>query len=480
MSALPHMPPVPEGRRKRDAVTRALRRRAAGAATVCLLAVHCGQDAAGPASPALSPSSPSPAPPSVPAGVRAWLDANVTAIGATDLSRPNDDLAFLRDLVGEARFVALGENTYGTQEFVEMKARIVRFLVEEMGFDTFVTDAHWSAARRLDHYLRTGERDPVRLLSGLYLGNPSTNAFFEMIEWMRGRHENGGRVGFHGLDMAHPGMALHDLREYIGEAAPDDLPAVAERLECLSRFANDPRGRFPEEDYRDQTDIYRSDCEESLEEARSLLVSKRQEYEAAAGEDAFALALRSHRVAFQYHLWVVREQTRDESIAENLDWLIERMAPGSRAVVWAHNRDISAQGAGSVFSRPFASGSEFVAVAFSHARGRFAGSELEGSSYVRYGELELDPPVEGSFEAYFESATEPRFVLDLRGADPDASGSGWLFESRPFRAIFSAFDPTRAEDFWSRTALARQYDAVVHFDSTKPTVPLPWLPPAEF
>ena len=473
------MPPVPEGGRKRDAVTRA-RRRAVGAAAVCLLAAHCGQNATGPASPALSPSSPSPAPSSVPAGVRAWLDANVTTFDGTDLSLPNDDLAFLRDLVGGARVVALGENTYGTQEFVEMKARMVRFLVEEMGFDTFVTNAHWSAARRLDHYLRTGEGDPVRLLSGLYFGAPSTNAFFEMVEWMRGRHESGGRVGFHGLDMAHPGMALHDLREYIREAAPDDLPAVAERLECLSRFANDPRGRFPEEDYGDQTDIYRSDCGESLEEVRSLLVSKRREYEAAAGEDAFALALRSHRVAVQYHLWVVREQARDDSITENLDWLIERMAPGSRAVVWAHNWDISTRGVGSVFSRPFASGSEFVAVAFSHARGRFTGSELEGSSYVRYGDLELDLPVEGSFEAYFESATAPRFVLDLRGADPDASESRWLFESRPFRAIFFAFDPSRAEDFWSHATLARQYDAVVHFDTTRPTVSLPWLPPAEF
>ena len=83
-------------------------------------------------------------------------------------------------------------------------------------------------------------------------------------------------------------------------------------------------------------------------------------------------------------------------------------------------------------------------------------------------------------DARFESATAPRFVLDLRRAGPDAADSGWLFESSPFRAIFNAFDPARAEDFWRQAALARQYDAVVHFDSTGPTVPLPWLPPAKF
>ena len=474
------MSPVPKGGRKRDAVTRALRR-AAGTAVMCLFAVHCGQNATGPASPALSPSSPAPTPPSVPAGVRAWLDATVTAIDEPDLWRPDDDLEFLRNLVGQARVVALGENTYGTQEFVGMKARMVRFLVEEMGFDTFVIDVHWSAARRLDHYLRTGEGDPVRLLSGLNVGSRITNSlFFKMIEWMREHHKSGGRVGFHGVDMGYPGMALHDLREYIRQAAPDDLPIVAERLECLSRFANDPRGSFPEERYGDQTDIYRSDCGESLEEVRSLLVSKREEYESVLGESAFALALRSHRVAFQYHLRDAGEQTEYESWAENLGWIIERMAAGSRVVVWVHNEDISTQGVGSVFSRPFASDSGLIAIAFSHARGRFLGVELEGSSAAGFGELELGPPVEGAFEAYFESATAPRFVLDLRRADPDAADSGWLFESSPFRAIFNAFDPARAEDFWRQAALARKYDAVVHFDSTGPTVPLPWLPPAKF
>lgn len=116
--------------------------------------------------------------------------------------------------------------------------------------------------------------------------------------------------------------------------------------------------------------------------------------------------------------------------------------------------------------------------------GRLIGRCVTGAALAAvltgFGELELDPPIERAFEAYFESATEPRFVLDLRGADPDASESGWLFESRPFRAISLGFDPTRAEDFWQHAVLARQYDAIVHFDSTGPTVLLPWLPPAEF
>ena len=48
--------------------------------------------------------------------------------------------------------VALGENTHGTRDFFEMKARILRFLVEEMGFDAFAIEATWPESNRLDRY----------------------------------------------------------------------------------------------------------------------------------------------------------------------------------------------------------------------------------------------------------------------------------------------------------------------------------------
>ena len=49
------------------------------------------------------------------------------------------------------------------------------------------------------------------------------------------------------------------------------------------------------------------------------------------------------RVAIQYHLQVTGDQTRDESMAENTIWLDERLGPGSRMVLWAHNFHVSMQ-----------------------------------------------------------------------------------------------------------------------------------------
>ena len=418
----------------------------------------------------------------VPAEVGVWLDANAHPFDGAHLSLPHDDLEFLRDLVGDARIVALGENTHGARDFFEMKARILRFLVEEMDFDTFAIEATWSEALRLDRYVRTGEGDPARLLAGLYFWTWNTESVLEMIEWMRDHNEAGGDLGFHGVDMQAPGMALHLVREYIGSVAPDRLDFVTGELECLTRFANGPTGRFPDTGYDGETDAYRADCGASLEEVRALLVASRESYETAGGADRYAIALRSLRVAYQYHLQAVGEQYRDESMAENTVWLSERIGPEGRMVLWAHNYHVSAQPGAQGFYQRQAFGDDLVILGFSHEGGRFTAiGQTEGPSgtvrYTRRDSFELDPPVEGSFEAYLAGAAAPRFVLDLR-RPLNEPGNYWLSERRPFRAIGAVYDPDRPERFWEDTPLSEWYDAIIHFESTRPTAVLPFRPPS--
>lgn len=417
----------------------------------------------------------------VPPEVSAWLDANAHPLNGSHLSLAHDDLEFLRDLVGDARIVALGENTHGTRDFFEMKARILRFLVEEMGFDTFAIEATWPEGLRLDRYVRTGEGDPASLLAGLYFWTWNTEAVLEMIEWMRDHNEAGGDLGFHGVDMQYPGMALHLVREYLGSVAPARLDFVTGKLDCLTRFANGPNGRRSGPPYREQTDAYRADCGASLEEARALLVENREEYETAGGADPYAIALQSLRVAYQYHLQAVGEQSRDESMAENTGWLSDRIGPEGRIVLWAHNYHVSAQPGAQGFYQREIFGDDMVILGFTHEGGRFTavGRTVGASGAVRYTGLDsfdLDSPVEGSFEAYFAGAAAPRFVLDLR-RPLNAPGSAWLSQPRPSRDIGCCYDPDRPQDFWRDTPLPDWYDAVIHFESTRPTTVLRTSPP---
>ena len=451
------------------------------------LASSCGEDGTAPTAP--SPTAPPPAEPAAPAVhpvQTAWIEANSHPFDGSHLSLPNEGIAFLRDIVGDARIVSLGENTHGARDFFEMKARILRFLVEEMGFNTFAIEATWPESRRLDRYVRTGEGDPAKLLAGLYFWTWNTESVLEMIEWMRAHNEAGGDIGFHGFDMQYPGMALHNVREYIREVDPGRTAVVAGQLHCLAIFANTPSGRRPGPQYRDQPEAYRELCGASLDEAREQLLANRKEYEAAAGVDAFEVALQSLRVAFQFHLReshplrIDRARWRDEAMAENTEWISRRIGPEGRMVLWAHNTHVSNwQGTmGSHLRGTF--GDDMVIVGFSHEGGGFTAVGAGGSVGPGLQEFELEAPLPGSYEHFLSTASFPRLVLDLRNRDPNAAGSSWLAGRRMFRGIGAVYNPEEPERYWWLTPLAERFDVIVHFERTRATTVLPRIYPDSF
>ena len=405
-----------------------------------------------------------------------WLEANVHPFAGSHLSLPHGDIAFLREIVGDARIVSLGEGTHGTRDFFEMKARILRFLVEEMGFNTFAIEATWPESRRIDHYVRTGEGDPRVFLSALYFWTWNTESVLEMIEWMREHNEAGGDIGFHGFDMQSPGMALHNVREYVQTVDPESADAVAERLSCLTRHANGPDGwRTSSESYPIQVSSYHSACAAALEEVRDLLLANREEFATVSGEDAFEVALQSLRVAVQYHLWVVEGQNRDVFMAENTEWISRQIGPEGKMVLWAHNNHVAnrPRRQGLYLRQKF--GDDMVIFGFSHETGRFSGVDLRPGASPGLGPYDLEPPAPGSFERVFATVNFPGFFLDLRGRDFDTQDTYWLGETRLFRSIGCCLSPNYGT--WFDTPLAEWYDVIIHFKQTRPTVVLPFRYP---
>ena len=435
----------------------------------------CGGDSDGTS----APTEPDP-PAEVPAAVGAWLETYAHPFDGSRLTLPHDDLSFLPELIGDARIVSLGENTHGTRDFFEMKARILRYLVEEMGFNAFAIEATWPESYRLDEYVRTGVGDGAVYLTGLYFWTWRTESVLEMIEWMRSHNAAGGDVGFYGFDMQFPGMALHNVREFIALADPDRDEEVGALLACLVRYANGPDGRAPNPGYREETEQYRADCGASLESVRDLLLEHQSAYEAETSPEAFAHARQSLRVAEQFHLMITGDQSRDQSMAENTVWLANQLGPESKLVLWAHNFHVSMQpGAQGSYMRQ-AFGDDMVVVGFSHEAGRFTAVRQTGSTYQGLDEHVLDPVRDFSYEFFLSAAPMPRFVLDLRNVNLSEEGSDWLSTSRSFRSIGCCYDPSLPARYWFGTPLTSWYDVLIHYERTGATTILQAQWPTEF
>lgn len=66
----------------------------------------------------------------------------------------------LLGLIGDNRFVLLGEATHGTQEFYAERARITQRLIQDKGFSAIAIEGDWHDADRVNRFIRGLGQDP--------------------------------------------------------------------------------------------------------------------------------------------------------------------------------------------------------------------------------------------------------------------------------------------------------------------------------
>src|SRR5881275_298497 len=136
--------------------------------------------------------------------------ANTVRAAAYPLTGAARDYDPLMELVGDARFVLIGEASHGTHEFYHERAEITKRLIAEKGFTAVAVEADWPDAYRVNCYVRgvSSVPDANAALSGFQRfptwmwRNTDVLAF---VEWLRehnaARPAEAPRAGFYGLDL---------------------------------------------------------------------------------------------------------------------------------------------------------------------------------------------------------------------------------------------------------------------------------------
>ena len=70
-----------------------------------------------------------------------WLQQHVVTINSADPDISENNLSVLKEKIGDARIVGLGEANHGTTEFWGIRQKISKYLVEEMGFTAILMEA---------------------------------------------------------------------------------------------------------------------------------------------------------------------------------------------------------------------------------------------------------------------------------------------------------------------------------------------------
>jgi hypothetical protein len=133
----------------------------------------------------------------------------VYRLDGSDPNLETADLEPLRQIVGGAQVVALGESLHTVGGYYEMKHRVFRFLVEKMGFRAISFESNWEAAEQVEHYVQTCEGSPEEAVDHLMdiFNSTETAALAQWVcEWNRSHPKPRDKVHVFGFDIQEPNL----------------------------------------------------------------------------------------------------------------------------------------------------------------------------------------------------------------------------------------------------------------------------------
>ena len=285
------------------------------------------------------------------------VQPGVFRLDGSDPTLPQNDLEPLRQIVGKAEFVAFGESIHTSGGYYEMKHRIFRYLVEQLGFRVFTIESPWTNAEQVAQYVETCEGSPDEALRGLF-GVWQSEEVRDLVQWMcdwnQTRRKPSDRVHFHGFDTQQPeddGPALLGFLERVGVGP--DRPIAADLRQCDGVVG--PR-TFPY--WVPESSNVR--CQAGLRAVEQLFAEDEERLVAETSKEDLAWArihltgLRAYQGQAYYRLLdnVRSTDSRDRGMAEVLLAIHELRYPGLKTAVWAHNFHIAKRVENSSWATP--------------------------------------------------------------------------------------------------------------------------------
>jgi erythromycin esterase len=390
-----------------------------------------------------------------------WLRQHAIALRGVDPKGGFDDLHGLRDMVGEARIVAVREATHGSSEAFLVKHRITAFLAREKGFSIFALETGMAEAYRLNEYIQTGQGDPRQLLTLLGYWDWNIQEYLDLVGWMREWNRSGnGRVEFWGFDMQTPDAALENIRSFVDSVDPQYSDQLRQHFR-LFFGAGKPAWLI----------LKKASSAEvrSLAAASGRVLKHLQEGcdKYTQKKSAFDVdwAIQNARLLEQNLISCTKPfdtSYRDQCMADNVAWICERARPNAKVVISAHNAHLTRKARGTMGAHlDKRYGRSMFVLASTFYQGRYNAVGLWGSSDPTAHEAALAPP--GSLEARVHEVGVPAMLLDLRQARQ--SPAAWFTQRLPMRDVgykvqLIEFTPVVVTD---------EYDGLIFFERSSPS-----------
>lgn len=399
----------------------------------------------------------------------------------------------LLELIGDARYVLLGEASHGTHEFYRRRCEITRRLIMEKGFTIVAVEADWPDAYRVNRYVRgaDGGTEAIEALDG-FKRFPTwmwrNTDVLEFIGWLHDYNDalpaGRPRTGFYGLDLYSLYTSIEAVIAYLDRVDPEAAQRARYRYGCFEDYGEDNQAYG----YASSFSLDLS-CEEDVVAQLVELQRRQSEYAGRDGrlaEDEYFFAEQNARLvrdAEEYYRTMFRGHDiswnlRDSHMARSLEALMEHIAArdgDARVAVWAHNSHLGDARATEMGERGELNLGQLVRVhhddavliGFSTYDGTVTAANNWDEPPAR---RQVRPALPGSYEELFHRSGAGNVLLNLRDESPLRAA---LLDRRLERAIGVIYRPrTERISHYFHASMPQQFDAVLHIDHTRAVEPL--------
>jgi erythromycin esterase-like protein len=387
------------------------------------------------------------------------------------------------EMIGDARFVMLGEATHGTHEFYMERARITRRLIEEKGFDAVVIEADWTQVNRVNRYIQNKGKDTgaEKALSDFdrfprwMWRNVEFRDFVDSLRAINARPEITKPVSIYGMDLYNWSDSAAETIDYFKQIDPEEARRARKHYGCFNRFRDEPQlyglevlnktARSCQKEVQQQFVELQQLMDNSGSNKTDELFNALQNARVVKNAEAY------YRATFQRNIssWNLRDTHMAETLEAIANHHKTKSDKPSKIVVWAHN---SHQGDARMTDRARVRehnvgqlirqrhGKDSVLVGFTTYTG-YVRAALEWGGYDE--RKRVRPALQGSYSALFHKTGVPNFLLIMR----EGELSEVLSNDRLERAIGVIYLPrTERTSHYFHARLSKQFDAVIHLDVT--------------
>jgi erythromycin esterase len=362
-----------------------------------------------------------------------------SSIAQSDINKhfiKDNHLQQLLDQISSKKIIALGESTHGTREFTIVRADVVKSLVTQYGFNTFILEADYMSCEAINEFILTGKGDPEKLLLNIRLWPWIHQDFLELIIWMKDYNQihPSGKVQFFGMDSQY--SKIYATKEIMFQKYPEKAQAIFDIIEG-------------QEKRNKKIKMLKAISEQSLLTSAIDL------------EWQYFILCQINKLA---QLPPKDYNARDENMARMVELIQLKQGVDTKMMIWSHNEHINKKGSslqdrtGMGHHLSVIHPDDFVAIAMDFKEGSFMAIDFEDKSIYKPTAFQLKT-IETTFASVLNFKNKDINIIDCKDIDKEVLNA--------IGAIY-VHTPKKGDNYYTKIKGNKSFDYLIIIEKSTP------------